>query len=115
MQHAKLVICLDGSAADVVLDLRRGSPTYGKFEIFDLRSEQGQMIYIPAGFAHGFCVTSASALMLYKVTTVYDASCDKGILWSSAGIPWPSENPILSSRDSGFCAFEEFVSPFSYA
>lgn len=114
MQYVKLVACLQGSVMDVVLDIRRGSPTYGMQEIFDLNADRGELIYIPPGFAHGFYVTSEFALMLYKVSAVYDSKCDTGILWNSAGIEWPCTNPIISRRDSSFGSLADLDSPFDY-
>jgi dTDP-4-dehydrorhamnose 3,5-epimerase len=114
MHYVKLVTCLQGNVMDVVVDIRRNSPTYGMHEMFDLNSNRGDLIYIPPGFAHGFYVTSDFALMLYKVTAVYDPKCDTGILWNSAGIAWPCTSPLISKRDAGFVDFVNFCSPFVY-
>jgi len=114
MDHVKLVYCVYGRVLDAVVDLRVGSPTYGNFETFELSAEQGNMIYIPKGLAHGFYVMSEVAIMMYKVTTVYSVEHDKGILWRSANIPWPDECPIISKRDSEFVALDNFQSPFIY-
>lgn len=114
MDHTKLVYCADGAVMDVVVDLRVGSPSYGKHEIFHLCPGNGNMIYIPPGFAHGFYVTGDSALMVYKVTTVYSPEHDRGILWNSLGIPWPDDTPCLSERDTGFPPIEGFSSPFRF-
>jgi dTDP-4-dehydrorhamnose 3,5-epimerase len=114
MDHVKLVYCVYGRVLDVIVDLRVGSPTYGDFEIFELSDEQANMVYIPKGLAHGFYVLSESAIMMYKVSTVYSPEHDTGILWNSIGIPWPDEKPIISKRDSEFLAFKDFKSHFSY-
>ena len=114
MDHVKLVYCIFGKVLDAVVDLRVGSPTYGKFEIFELSSEKANMIYIPKGLAHGFYVESENAIMMYKVTTVYSPEHDTGILWNSVDIPWPDEKPIISQRDSQFQTFADFQSPFRY-
>lgn len=114
MDHIKLVYCVLGKVFDVVVDLRVGSPTYGQFETFELSSEKANMIYIPKGLAHGFYVLSESAIMVYRVTTVYSPEHDTGILWNSVGIPWPDEKPIISKRDSEFKPFKDFKSPFIY-
>lgn len=108
--HHKLVTCIEGRVFDVVVDLRKGSPAYGQHEIFDL--EGGDGIFVPSGCAHGFYVRSASATLLYNVTTVYAASHDAGIRWDSAGIVWPSERPIVSDRDAGLPGLAAFVTPF---
>lgn len=112
MDHVKMVYCLEGRALDVVLDLRKGSPTYGKYEVFELSSENASSIYIPKGMAHGFCALSDNTIMVYKVSSVYSPAHDAGVLWNSAGIPWPTTSAILSKRDQGFPALEKFESPF---
>lgn len=111
-EHEKLVYCVTGKVMDVALDLRRDSKTYGKFQIFTLDAEKGNMAYLPKGMAHGFCTLSETAIMMYMVTSVYDSLHDSGILWDSAGIPWPVEHPILSERDNTFVKLEDFNSPF---
>jgi dTDP-4-dehydrorhamnose 3,5-epimerase len=113
-EHTKIAYCVQGQVLDVVVDLRVGSPTYGKFETFDLSAEKANLIYIPPGLAHGFYVISEMAIMMYKVSTVYSSEHDRGILWNSAGIPWPSTNPIVSKRDSSFATLSDFNSPFVY-
>jgi len=114
MEHVKLVCCVYGSVFDAVIDLRVGSPTYGDFETFELSAEKANMIYIPAGLAHGFYVKSDTAIMTYKVTTVYSPEHDTGLLWNSANIPWPCDNPVLSERDEKFIKLDDYVSPFVY-
>ena len=113
-EHTKIVYCVRGEVMDVVVDLRVGSPTYKKFEIFDLNAEKANLIYIPPGLAHGFYVTSETAIIMYKVSTVYAPEHDTGILWNSVGIPWSDDNPIVSQRDSEFKTISEFESPFIY-
>lgn len=113
MEHEKLVYCLSGTVLDVVVDIRIDSPTFGEHRMIELSSEKGNMIYMPRGIAHGFLVTSDHAVMQYKVTSVYSAAHDAGILWNSVGIKWPVSNPILSARDISFPAFKDFYSPFS--
>jgi len=112
-EHTKVVYCVYGRVMDAVVDLRVGSSTYGMFETFELSSEKANMVYISPGLAHGFYVNSRVAIMVYKVTTVYSAKHDSGILWSSLGLPWPGENPIVSARDSSFGRLDEFDSPFN--
>lgn len=114
-EHIKLVYCIQGEVWDVVLDLRKGSPTYLQHAVFELSAEQGNMVYIPAGCAHGFCVPRGEAVLVYKVTSVYSPQHDQGILWNSADIPWPLTNPLVSERDSLFPALAEFDSPFKYS
>lgn len=113
-EHTKLVYCISGEIIDVVVDLRVGSPTYGQFEMFNLSAYKSNIIYIPPGLAHGFYVTSESAILIYKVTTVYSPEHDTGIRWDSVGIPWPNSKPTISTRDSEFLALSNFDSPFVY-
>jgi dTDP-4-dehydrorhamnose 3,5-epimerase len=112
--HLKIVYCTDGEVLDVVVDLRKKSPTYGKHQIFSLSAEKGNVIYIPQGLAHGFYVLSETATMVYNVSTVYTPESDMGIHWESVGIDWPDRKPIVSERDNGFRSFSEFISPFEY-
>lgn len=112
--HVKLVYCVHGEVFDVVLDLRMGSPTYGKTASFRLNSDSGNYLYIPKGLAHGFCATSDVATLIYKVSTVYSPQRDSGVLWSSLDIDWPTTSPVVSDRDRSFSPLSEFASPFIY-
>ena len=112
--HTKIVTCLDGAIMDVVVDLRVGSPGHGQHAIFEVTAARGNQVYIPAGMAHGFYVTSQSATVLYGATTVYAADHDTGIRWDSAGIPWPDPEPSISERDAGLVPWAEFESPFLF-
>ena len=113
-EHAKLLYCAAGSVLDAVVDLRRGSPTFGKHLIVELGPRNRTALYLPPGLAHGFYATSAEALMVYKTTTPYSPKHDAGLRWDSCGIPWPDPSPILSSRDRDFPTMERFESPFSF-
>jgi dTDP-4-dehydrorhamnose 3,5-epimerase len=113
--HYKLVVCLAGGVLDVVLDLRRGSPAYGKFESFELTGRSPQLLLIPPGLAHGFCVTEAPATMYYKVTTAYSPAHDSGVRWNSIGFEWPVNDPLVSARDAALPALADFQSPFVYS
>jgi dTDP-4-dehydrorhamnose 3,5-epimerase len=99
--QAKLIRVARGSIYDVAVDLRKGSPTYGEFEAFELSDENAHQIFIPVGFAHGFCVTSEQADVAYKVSSYYDQATERGIAWDDPdiGIPWPTEEPLVSDRD----------------
>lgn len=109
--HKKMVLCIGGEVTDVVVDLRRDSTHYGQHRTFTLKPWQG--VYIPSGFAHGFCVAGPEvATLLYSTSTIYNAGHDTGVRWDSLDIDWPLEDPLLSERDKGFVSFANFQSPF---
>ena len=110
--HAKIVNCFTGSIVDFVLDIRVGYPSYGKCIALDLSAENKQAVYIPKGCAHGFLSLEDDSIVTYLQETVYTPDSDSGILWSSIDIPHEITNPILSERDQGFPAFNQFKSPF---
>lgn len=110
--HDKLVYCTAGEVLDVAVDLRADSTTYGHHVIFGVSGTAGNMVYLPKGIAHGFLVLSEQATMVYKVSTVHSPEADAGILWSSIGLNWPVESPVVSKRDSSFKTLQEFESPF---
>jgi dTDP-4-dehydrorhamnose 3,5-epimerase len=99
--QGKLVRVLSGEIWDVAVDLRDGSPTWGRWVAETLSSETFRQLYIPPGFAHGFCVLSERALVEYKCTALYDPSDEVGIAYNDPifAIPWPTADPILSPRD----------------
>jgi dTDP-4-dehydrorhamnose 3,5-epimerase len=99
--QGKLVSVVHGEIFDVAVDIRPDSPTYGKWHGELLSEENRRQLYIPEGFAHGFCVISDQALVTYKCTRVYDPNGDGSILFSDPdiGIVWPAEEPILSDKD----------------
>lgn len=110
--HYKLVTCLDGEVFDVVVDLRRRSPSFGRHVTFRLDGETSSQVYIPSGCAHGFCSLTERATLLYNVSTVYAPTHDSGIRWNSAGIDWPVRNPLISSRDASLPKMQDFNTPF---
>lgn len=112
--HAKLVTVIQGTIMDVIMDIRKGSPTYGKCASFELSRENRRSIYIPRGFAHGFCTLSEMAIAYYMVTSEYAPDCDCGIRFDSIDFKWPIPacDAIVSERDRGFVGFSEFESPF---
>jgi dTDP-4-dehydrorhamnose 3,5-epimerase len=112
--HAKLVYVVEGSVADVVLDLRRGSPAYGKHVLIELSAEACNGVYLPHGVAHGFYVKKAPAILVYQVTTEHAPDLEAGIAWNSFGANWPNKAPIISPRDQALPALAEFDSPFMY-
>lgn len=99
--QGKLVYVLQGEVFDVAVDIRRGSPTFGQWVGVTLSSENKRQLYIPEGFAHGFCVTSETALFAYKCTDYYNPQAEHGIIWNDPdiGIEWPVKKPILSEKD----------------
>ena len=99
--QGKLIHVIEGSIFDVAVDVRRGSPTFGKWVGVTLSADNFKQCYIPKGFAHGFAVTSPIAQVEYKCTDVYDASSEIGIAWDDPdlGITWPIAHPVLSERD----------------
>lgn len=112
--HAKLVYVTRGVITDVVLDIRRGSPTFGKYVSLDLSDQNQQMVFIPSGFAHGFLSREDSSAVTYLQTTMHSPDHDRGIRVDSFNFDWGVESPILSKRDLAFPAFKEFETPFVY-
>ncbi len=100
--QAKLVRCGRGKILDVVVDLRRASPTYGQHEAFELDDEQGRQLYVPVGFAHGFAVLSEVADVMYKCSNYYDPAVERGFRFDDpdVGITWPADLELdVSERD----------------
>lgn len=99
--QGKLVSVLQGEVFDVAVDIRLGSPTFGEWVGVSLSSENKRQFYIPEGFAHGFCVTSETALFAYKCTEMYQPKMEYGLSWQDPdlGIQWPIEEPLLSEKD----------------
>ncbi len=108
--QGKLVTCTQGEIFDVAVDIRKGSPHFGKSVSWILKGDKPQWLWIPAGFAHGFCVLSPMADLLYKCTAEYNPQCESGILWNDQElkIQWPLENPILSDRDTKMKGLREY-------
>ena len=99
--QGKLIYTVTGAIYDVAVDIRRGSPTFGRWTCAELSAENRRQIYIPEGFAHGFVVLSEYADVIYKCTDLYAPGDEYGILWSDPeiGITWPVEDPVLSPKD----------------
>lgn len=115
--QAKLVRCFRGAILDVVVDIRKGSPTYGQHVSAELSPDNWTQIYVPVGFAHGFCTLSENCEVFYKVTAPYAPECEGGLRWNDPGlgIDWPvsASGATLSARDLEWPDFDRFDSPFS--
>lgn len=112
--QGKLVTCLSGRIFDVAVDVRPNSPSYGQHVTAELSGENGDSLWIPPGFAHGFAVLGSDpALVLYKVDQPRSAEGERGVIWNDASvaIPWPIERPILSERDAALPTLAELQPP----
>lgn len=107
--QGKLVFVLKGEVWDVAVDLRVGSPTFGRWEAITLKGHTHNQLFVPPGFAHGFCVLSEEALFTYKCTDFYAPHNEHGIIWSDPDldIPWPVKDPILSPKDGKYPRLRE--------
>ncbi len=114
--QAKLVRVVRGEVFDVAVDVRSGSPTFGRWVGAHLSADRLQMLYIPVGFAHGFCVLSDEADFAYQVSAEYAPDADAGIVWNDPdiGISWPVTEPILSPKDAQLPRLKEVGISFTY-
>ncbi len=114
--QAKFVTALKGKIFDVAVDLRINSSTYGKWVSEILSEDNHRSLYVPEGFAHGFCVLSDDAYVLYKITQEYSSEHDSGIIWndSKLNIPWPIDEPILSKKDQTLPMLKNLDSVFDF-
>jgi dTDP-4-dehydrorhamnose 3,5-epimerase len=114
--QGKLVSCVNGEIFDVAVDIRRGSPTYGRWVSEILSAENKHLLYVPEGFAHGFCVLSDIADVIYKCTREYSPENDRGILWNDTtiNIPWPVSDPILSKKDKQYPSLDKADNNYVY-
>jgi dTDP-4-dehydrorhamnose 3,5-epimerase len=114
-EQSKLLRVTRGKILDVIVDIRKNSPTFGKWESFELSAENFKMIFIPRGFAHGFVTLEENTEVIYKVDSFYASESDSGIIWNDPdlAIDWPIENPILSEKDAKLQKFKDFDSPFN--
>lgn len=111
----KLVRCTRGAIFDVAVDVRRGSPTYGRWVGEELTPENGRQLFVPKGFLHGFVTLRPDTEVQYKCSDYYAPECDGSVRWDSVGIDWPlAVSPVLSAKDSAAVAFADFQSPFTY-
>lgn len=111
--QGKLIQCVRGAVWDVAVDIRQGSPNFGRWTGVELSDARKQLLWIPAGFAHGFCVVSDEAELQYKCTDLFDPTDDSGIAWSDDDlrIPWPISNPTLSDKDRRLPRFSQAQLP----
>lgn len=107
--QGKLVHVARGRVFDVAVDIRVGSPTFGKWFGIELDDENLKSLWVPPGFAHGFCVLSETADVIYKCTALYDAKDDRGVAWNdpAIGIEWPTDSPLVSEKDTGYEGLSE--------
>lgn len=112
--ETKLVRCINGAVLDVFVDLRKGSPTFGKWDSIELSAQNKKMILIPRGFAHGFCTLTPVSEVLYKVDNHYSKEHETGIIWNDPdiGIDWPVTEPILSEKDRNNITLKEFIAKY---
>lgn len=114
----KLVRCLKGAVLDYAVDLRKGSPTYGRHVAAELTESNGDQLFIPVGFGHAFVTLTPEAEIAYKCSDVYAPDCDGGILWSDPALaidwPLPPTGPILSDKDKSLPLLSQFESSFIY-
>ena len=118
LNQAKLVRCIEGSVMDVAVDIRKGSPTYGKHVAVELSGENKRQLFVPRGFAHGFSVLSESAVFAYKVDNTYAPESDSGIRYDDQelNIDWglKKEEVQLSEKDKNLSFFKDFETPFKF-
>jgi dTDP-4-dehydrorhamnose 3,5-epimerase len=116
--QAKLVRCVRGRIWDVAVDIRRGSPSYGRWVAAELGPDTGWQLYVPIGFAHGFVTLEPHREVEYKASAFYDPACEGGLIWDDPdlALPWPApaDGPILSEKDKLLPRLKDFESPFGY-
>lgn len=108
--ETKLIRAINGAIYDTFVDLRRNSETYGKWDSIELSAESQNAVYIPKGFAHGFCTLVENTIVLYKVDSYYAPESEGGIRWDdeTLNIPWPADNPHLSNKDQQLGTLSDF-------
>ncbi|RKY39786.1 MAG: dTDP-4-dehydrorhamnose 3,5-epimerase [Candidatus Omnitrophota bacterium] len=115
--QSKLVRCIKGEIFDVVVDVRKGSPSYGRYLSVILSEENRRMLYVPKGFAHGFCALKEGTEVVYKCDEIYSPAEEKGIIWNDKeiNISWPITTPLLSLKDRSWPPLREVDSGFVYS
>lgn len=116
--QAKLVRCVRGAILDYAVDLRRGSPTYGRHVAAELSAANGRQLYVPVGFGHAFVTLEPDTEVAYKVSDIYAPDCDGGVAWNdrTIGVDWPlpASGAVLSDKDAALPQLDAFDSPFDY-
>ena len=114
--ETKIITCIRGSAFDVAVDIRKGSPTYGQSVGEELSFENGKQLLVPKGFLHGFMTLEPDTEIIYKCSDYYAPECDGAVRWDSCGIDWPLDvaAPVLSEKDKVAPLLADFDSPFVY-
>lgn len=112
--QGKLVRVVKGAALDVAVDIRKQSPTYGKYVMVELNDENKYQFWIPSGFAHGFLSLTDETIFSYKCTNLYNKESESGLMWNDKdiNIQWNIKNPVVSEKDNLFAPFYSFNSPF---
>lgn len=112
--QSKLVRVIKGAILDVVIDIRKLSPTFGQWRSFELTEDNFSILFVPAGFAHGFCTLKPNTEVQYKVDSLYAPGAENGIRWNdpTLNINWPVKEPILSAKDAILPFFKDLDSPF---
>lgn len=115
--QAKLIRCGRGRIFDVSVDVRRGSPSFGKWFGTELSFNNGKQILVPEGFLHGFMTLEEDSEIVYKCTDYYAPECDGAVRWNSCGVDWPlsGTEPVLSDKDEAAQTLAEFETPFEYS
>lgn len=111
--HAKLVHCIRGRVLDVIIDLRRDHPTYGRHAMLELSDQDPLLLYLPVGYAHGFLALEDNSTLLYQISSAHSPAHDVVIRWDSFGFTWPISAPVVSERDARGIKFDDFESPFA--
>jgi len=112
--ETKLVRAVRGAVWDVFVDLRKGSSTYGQWDGVELTEDNHKCVYVPPGFAHGFCTLTENSDVFYKVDSPYHPDSERGLLWNDpdVAVPWPTKSPIVSEKDRNNWLLKDIVSPF---
>jgi dTDP-4-dehydrorhamnose 3,5-epimerase len=114
--QGKLVSCLKGEVLDVLVDIRKGSPNFGRWQSYVLTQDNGNLLYVPPGFAHGFLTLSRNAIFMYKCTAEYSASDERGVVWNDPdiGIEWGIKKPVISLKDKDLPKLKNAENNFIY-